>query len=335
MRRRALVRRRAILIWITGSALPLPVSTPFAQETRKIRRIAWLEPGAPDSYPARRAAFMDVLRAAGHVEGASLAVDFRYAKGRIETLPDLAAEIVRLKPECALAVGVDSIRALKSASSTLPIVMGTIDTDPVDEGLVSSLARPGGNITGLTGISWELSGKRLELLREIAPKVTRVAVIYDPRSPAGQAHARKAEEAARTLRMQLHLVGVRAADQLDGAFQGLRAARAEALLIVGIGLIGAHRARVAALATASRLPAMYSYVEFVSDGGLIAYAPNAIAQFRRAASYVDRILRGASPGELPIEQSRAFELVVNVKAAREIGIRIPQSILARADKVIE
>jgi len=325
-----------LLICIGGSALSSSLlSKAIAEEAIKIRRIAWLEPGTPASFPDRRAAFLEVLRNAGHREGKNLSVDFRFAAGKIENFPSLAAELVGQKPECVLAVGVDAVDALRRASRSVPIVMGTIDADPVAEGFAASLARPGGNVTGLTGISWELAGKRLELLREIAPQVKRVAVIYDERSRAGQAHVKTTQEAARKLKMQLHVVGVKAAEDLERAFHGLSDARADAVLVVGIGLIGAHRSRVATLAVASRLPAMFSYVEFVTDGGLIAYAPNLVEQFRRAASYVDRILKGANPGDLPIEQSRVFELAVNVKTAKQIGIQIPQAILARADSVIE
>jgi putative ABC transport system substrate-binding protein len=329
------IDRRRLLVAFGAGAMTLPFAS-IAQEAKgKTRRLGWLEPGTPASFPARRKAFHQVLREAGYIEGQSLVVDYRYAHGKLEQFPALAADLVALKPECVVATGVDAIRAVRQSTSTIPIVMGTIDADPVKEGLVASLARPGGNITGLIGIAWELAGKRLELLKEIAAKVTRVAVIFDPRSPAGHAHVKATEVAARALKVQLQLLEAKELADLENVFRAVRSARADALFVVAVGMLNTHRQRIAALAIETRLPAIYSNVEFVADGGLIAYGPNSIEQYRRVAAYVDKILKGAKPGDLPIEQPTKFELVINAKTAKAIGVTIPIAVLQRADRVIE
>jgi putative ABC transport system substrate-binding protein len=328
------MRRRDFTL-ILGGAAALPLAS-WAQPSKgQTRRIGWLEPGSPESFPARRKAFQEVLRKAGFVEGENLIVDYRYAGGRLEQFPVLAAELTALKPECVLTIGVDAIHALRKLTSTVPIVMGTIDADPVKEGFAASLARPGGNVTGMVGIAWELAGKRLELLKEISPKVARVGVIFDPRSHAGFAHVTEAQAVARTLNLALQLLEVKEPADLDRAFRAARAARADALFVVGIGMVNSHRGRIVALATGARLPAIYSNLDFVGDGGLIAYAPNTIEQFRRAAAYVGKILEGARPSDLPIEQPTHFELWINLKTAKAIGLTIPKSFLGRADRVIE
>jgi putative ABC transport system substrate-binding protein len=329
--------RRRFLIK-AGKALSLaavPFAS-FAQETKaNAKRIGWLEPGTPASFPGRLKSFQQGMRQAGFVEGQNLVVDYRYGSGNLETFPALAAELVALKPDCLVATGVDAINACRRATATIPIVMGTIDADPVKEGIVASLARPGGNITGMIGIAWELAGKRLELLKEIEPKTQRVAVLFDPRSPAGHAHVQEAQSAARLLKMQLQLLEVREPADLDGAFRAAHAARADALFVVGVGMLNTHRSRIVALAIAARVPAVYSNVEFVTDGGLIAYAPNGAEQFGRVATYVDKILKGAKPADLAIVQPTQFELIINMKAAKASGVTIPKSLLARADRVIQ
>jgi putative ABC transport system substrate-binding protein len=326
-------RRDGVLALLALGATPL---APFAQEAKgRTRRIGWLDPGTPVSSPERLKAFLQVLREAGYAEGQNLVVDYRYARGKLEQFPALAAELVARKAECMLAIGVDAIGALHRLTSTIPIVMGTIDADPVKEGLVASLARPGGNITGMIGIAWELAGKRLELLKEIAPKAVRVAVIFDPRSPAGHAHVKETENAARTLKIQLQLLEVKEPADLEIAFRAARGAHAEALFVVAVGMVNSNRPRIVSLASEARLPAIYSNLDFVSDGGLISYSPNFVEQFRRAAAYVDKILKGAKPGDLPIEQPTNFELIVNTRAAKAIGLTIPKSVLGRANRVIE
>jgi len=327
--------RRRILVALGVGAIAAPFTSCAQDAKSRTRRIGWLEPGTPSSFPARRRAFHEVMRRAGFVEGQNLAVDYRYARGKLEQFPSIASELVGLKPECLVAIGVDAIGALRGATSTIPIVMGTIDADPVKEGLVASLPRPGGNVTGMIGIAWELAGKRLELLREIEPKVARVAAFFDPRSPAGHAHLKDAEGAARVLRMQLQLLELREPGDIEPAFRAARTERADALFVIAVGMLNSHRGRIVALANETRLPAIYSNADFVADGGMIGYAPNMIDQFRRVATYVEKILRGANPGDLPIVQPTQFELIINLKTAKAVGVRIPNSLLARADRVIE
>ena len=329
------MKRRRLLFALGAGVMTAPFAS-FAQETKgRARRIGWIEPGTPSSFPARRKAFHEVMRQAGFVEGQNLVVDYRYGRGKLETFPTLATELVALRPDCLVAIGVDTIGALRRATSTIPIVMGTIDADPVKEGFATSLPRPGGNITGMVGIAWELAGKRLELLREINPKISKVAVFFDPRSPAGHAHLKETESAARVLKMQLQLLELREPDDLEQAFRAARTARADALFVIAVGMLNSHRERIVALANEARLPAIYSNVEFVADGGMIGYAPHMIDQFRRVATYVEKILKGAKPGDLPIVQPTQFELVINLKTAKTAGIRVPKSLLARADRVIE
>jgi putative ABC transport system substrate-binding protein len=289
---------RRVFVKLASTVAAWPLASWAQQPKGNTRRIGWLEPGTPASFPARREAFHKVMRDAGFVEGQNLVVDHRYSHGKIEQLPALAA-------------------------------------DPVKEGLVASMARPGGNITGMVGIAWELAGKRLELLREVAPKAARIAVLFDPRTAAGHAHVKETEAAARTLKLQLQLLEVKEPADLDKAFKAARSARAEALFIVAPGMLNSHRARIVGLAIEARLPSISSNVEFVGDGALMGYAPNLADNFRRVATYVDRILKGAKPSDLPIEQPTQFELWINLKTAKAIGLAIPKSILGRADRVIE
>jgi putative ABC transport system substrate-binding protein len=213
--------------------------------------------------------------------------------------------------------------------------LGNLDSDPVEEGIIASLARPGGNVTGLVGIQWELAGKRLELLREVAPKASRIAVLFDPRTRSGQVHVERTQSAAHKLGMQLQLLEARAPGDIDRAFKAAREGRAEALSVIHVGVMQGERPRIARLALEARLPAVYSATTFPPDGGLMAYAPDTADQYRRAAVFVDKILKGAKPADLPVEQPTKFELVINMKTARALGITIPQTILVRADRVIE
>jgi len=315
-----------------GSVAMLPFAA-LAQQP--MRRLGWFEPGTPTTAPARRKGFFEVLRARGFVEGGNLVVDYRYGYGKPETYPAIAKELVAVKPDCLLATGVDVVRALRQATTSIPIVMGTIDADPVKEGFADSLSRPGRNVTGLSGIAWELSGKRLELLRELAPKLARLAVVTDTRSPAAQAHLNETEAVARTLKVQIRIHEIVDAASVERAFRAVREAKADGLFVITVGATNTHRKLVTAQASATRLPAIYSSLESADDGGLMAYSPNLLEQYRRAAGYVDRIFKGAKAAELPIEQSRVFELVVNLRTAKEIGLKVPQSIVSRADRVIE
>ena len=329
-----MITRRELLIALGAGALAAPLGA-FAQQSGKVARIGWLESGTRDSSSVRIKAFQQRLHELGHIEGKNIVFEFRFAQGKLDLYPALAAELSRLKPDCVLAVGVDAIRALKQSSNTIPIVMGTIDVDPVEQGFAASLSRPGGNITGLTGIGWELAGKRLQLLNEIVPKLSRAAFIFDPRSPANYAHLKETQVAARALRIQLQLVEARDLESLDNAFRIARETSAEALFIPPAGLMNAQRRRIVNHALKARLPAIYANSEWVRDGGLISYGSDIPEQFSRAAIYVDKILKGAKPGELPIEQPTKFELVINLNTAKQIGLTIPPNVLARADKVIE
>ena len=327
--------RRKLIVALGAGALGAPMACFAQRQAERIKRIGWIDPGTPVSSAIRIKALQQGMHELGHVEGKNVVYDFRLAEGKIDRFPELAAELVSLKPDCIFAVGVDAIRALKQSTNSIPIVMGTIDVDPVKEGLVASMARPGGNITGLTGIGWELAGKRLELLRGIKPKLSRVAFLFDPRSEASFAHLNETKVAAAKLGVKLQLIEVRNPEGLKDAFRIARERRAEAIFILGIGVLIGYRVQIVDLATKARLPAMYSASDFVRDGGLVSYASDVPEQFRRAAIYVDKILKGAKPGELPIEQPTKFQLVVNLKAAKKIGLTIPPNVLARADEVIE
>ena len=319
-----------------GFALACAVSrAAHSQQPGKIARLGWLEPGTPALSATRVKAFHDGLRALGRIEGENIVTEYRYAAGKYELFPAFAEELVRIKPDCVVAGGPDAIRALTRLTSTIPIVMGTIDVDPVREAIVASLARPGGNVTGLTTIGWELAGKRLELLRELAPKASRIAVLFDPRGPAGHAHVEVTRSAAGKLGVQLQLLEARDPEGIIRAFKKARDARAEAISLISLGLMRSQLPRVVKLALESGLPAIYSNTEFVVGGGLMAYSPDLIDQWRRAAVFVDKILKGAKPADLPVEQPTKFELAINLKSAKALGITFPQTILLQATRVIE
>ncbi len=249
-------------------------------------------------------------------------------------LPDLAAELVRLKVDCIVAAGVGPTRAVKNATSTIPIVMGNADDDPVRQGLVASLARPGGNVTGFTNVGSDLAGKRLELLKETVPKASRVAILWDPMGPGGAGHVRETGSVAPALGVKLQFVEVRDPGDLDNAFQAAVKGRAEGLIVVTTGLMASHRPRIINLAVKTRLPAIYSNVNFVREGGLMSYAADGPERLRGVATYVDKILKGTKPADLPVQRPVKFELVFNLNAAKQIGLTIPPNTLARADKVI-
>jgi putative ABC transport system substrate-binding protein len=279
-------------------------------------------------------AFLRGLRELGWVEGQNIAVEYRWAEGRLERLPELAAELVGLKVDAMLVGGTQAALAAKQATTTIPIVLAGIG-DPVGTGLVASLARPGGNITGLSFLASELSAKQLELLKEAVPKVSRVAVLWNPTNSFHRLALRDAEAAARSLGVQLQLLEARSPNEFDSAFAVVTRKRAGALLVLADAVFLLHRTRLADLAARSRLPAMYGLTEHAQVGGLMAYAPNFADSFRRAAGYVDKILKGAKPGDLPVEQPTKFDLVINLKTAKALGLTIPQSLLIRADQVIQ
>jgi putative tryptophan/tyrosine transport system substrate-binding protein len=334
--------RRAFISGITGGLLAAPLAAE-AQPAGKVYRIGFLSPSSP-SDPERLAspfgegglaAFRQGMRDLSYAEGQNISIEPRWAEGRFERLPDLAAELVRLKVDVIVSVVTQATVAAKNATRTIPIVTVAAG-DPVGSGLVPNLARPGGNVTGPSSMYAELAGKQLELLMKTVPKVSRVAVLWNPANAVWQAQMlRQTENAARALRLQRQLLEARGPDELEGAFAAMTRERASALLVQVDVIFALHARRIADLAAKHRVPAMYGAREHVVAGGLMSYAPNVLDLFRRAATYVDKILRGAKPGDLPVEQPTTFELVINLKTAKALGLTIPPSLLQRADQVIE
>ena len=317
-----------LLLGILLASLPAD-----AQQPARASRIGFLGTSSPSTAPHALEAFRQGLRGLGYLEGQNIVVEYRWAQGRQERLSGLAAELVRLNVDVIVAPNTQAALAARAATRTIPIVFAGV-ADPVGTGLVASLARPGGNTTGLSFLSPELSAKQLELLKEAVPKTSRVAVLWNPGNPGLALTLREAEVAARALGVQVQLLEARGPDEIDSAFLAMTRERADGLLILGDAVFLLHRTRIVGLAAKSRLPAMYNFKEFVDAGGLMAYAANLADLFRRAAVYVDKILKGAKPGDLPVEQPTRFELVVNLKTARALGLTIPQSVLIRADEVI-
>ena len=313
-------------------AAPLPS---FAQQPGKIARIGFLYPASPQGAEIFLQAFRDGLRELGYVEGKNLQIEVRWGDGKLERLPALATELVQANVNVIVAASSPSIVAASKATRTIPIVM-PLSSDPVGDGLVASLARPGGNITGLSVMSPELGEKRIQLLKELFPKVSRaMAVLWNPAYVGMRARFEQAQVAAPAVGLTVRSMEVRDARELDAAFEGITREHPEALLILVDPFTRSQRSRIVEFAAAQRLPAIYESSEFVDVGGLISYGPNIADQFRRAAIYVDKILKGAKPADLPIEQPTSFELVINMSAARALGIKLPESIRLRASRVIE
>jgi putative ABC transport system substrate-binding protein len=308
-----------------------------AQQPRKVARIGYLSNTDAATDSARAEGIRLALRELGYIEGQSIAIEYRYAEGRPDRAPAHAAELVRLKVDIiVVAGGLRTIRAAKNATKTIPIVMATFSGDPVEQGLVESLARPGGNVTGFSSLSRDLGGKRLELLKEAVPKLARVAVLYDPTSRAGVLQVKEdLPVAARALRLTLQPREVRDADGFERVFAALNKERPDGLYVTSGGLMNRNLKRIGGFALKSRLPSMYSNREAADAGGLMYYGADLADSYRRVASYVDRILKGAKPAELPVEQPTKFELVINLIAAKQIGLTIPPNVLARADRVIK
>ena len=308
-----------------------------AQQPKKVTRIGYLSTVSLSSESAQAEAIRLALRELGYVEGQNIAIEYRYAEGKLDRLPELAAGLVRLKVDViVVAGGSTTIRAVKNATKTIPIVMVGAGLEPVEAGLVESLARPGGNVTGLTLLSRELGGKRLELLKEAVPKLARVAVLYDPATPAGVLEVKEIlPVAARALGLTVRSWEVRGANGFDRVFAALNKERPDGLYLPPGPLMRDNRKRIAGFALKSRLPSMYSSRVAVDAGGLMSYGADLADSYRRVAYYVDRILKGAKPADLPVEQPTKFELVINLKTAKQIGLTIPQSLLFRADKVIK
>jgi putative ABC transport system substrate-binding protein len=305
-----------------------------AQQAKKVARIGYLSGQSRSTATVRIDPFRQGLRELGCVEGENLIIEWRFADEKFDRLPALAAELVRLKVDVIVTTGRIPTRAAKEATSTIPIVM-TQDSDPVANGFVASLARPGGNITGLSTLSPELSGKQLELLREVVPKLSRVAVFGTSTAPGNAQILRAVELAGGALKVQIQYLDVQSPKDIETAFRAAGKGRAEAVLMMVAGAVALpHRAKIIDLAVKSQLPAIHQNRGNVEAGGLMSYGPNLTDLDKRAATYVDKILKGAKPADLPVEQPTKFELVINLKSAKQIGLTIPQSVLYRADKVI-
>ena len=312
-------------------------SSAQAQEARKVIRIGYLSTTDVARDSARIETIRLALRELGYIEGQNIAFEYRYAEGRPDRYPEFVAELVRLKVDIVVVAGGTSmIRAAQSATKTIPIVMAGAPPDPVKAGLIESLARPGGNITGITVLSRDLSAKRLELLKEAVPKVKRVAVLYAPASEGAAREVREVlPEAARALGVTIRPWEIRAANDFEKVFVELNKQRSDGLYVTPDALLGANQKRTIGFALESRLPSMYSNREGVDAGGLMYYGADAADSYRRVAYYVDRILKGAKPADLPVEQPTKFEFVINLKTAKQIGLTIPPNVLARADKVLK
>jgi putative tryptophan/tyrosine transport system substrate-binding protein len=305
-----------------------------AQQPKKIPRIGFLGALSPSSISARIEAFRQGLRELGYVEGKNLVIEYRWAEGKFDRVPALAAELVQLKVEVIVTAGPTDTRAAKQATVTIPIVMG-FDNDPVGSGFVASLVQPGGNITGLSTLSPEISGKRLELLKEIVPQLSRVAVLGTSSEPGYAQAVRETQVAAGALGVQLHYLDVLDPKDIETRFREATKRGIDAVLAINSPVLNSRRPQLADLAVKSRLPVAYGMTDYAQSGGLMTYGPSITDLFRRAATYVDKILKGAKPADLPVEQPKKFEFIINLKAAKQIGLTIPPSVLARADKVIK
>jgi ABC-type uncharacterized transport system substrate-binding protein len=320
------MRRREFIALLAGAAAwPLPAR---AQQSRKLPRIGVLLAGTPASFSPRAKALRDGLHDLGYVEGATIAIEWKWGQDRAERLPELAAELA------IVTAGTPAAKALKNATRTIPIIMALIG-DPVAAGLVETLARPGGNATGFSIVAPELSGKRLQLLKEIVPGISAVAVISNVANPQSQIELREMQVAAQTLDLRLQPIQISAESSLENAFEKLSKESIQALIVLTDAILYSQRSRIVALAAEKRLPAMYFFREFVQEGGLMSYAPSDSDLFRRAATYVDKVLKGTKPADLPVEQPIKFELIINLKTANALGLAVPPTLLARADEVIE
>jgi putative ABC transport system substrate-binding protein len=302
-----------------------------AQQQARTFKIGWLS--ARGASNIGQETIVGMLRDLGYVEGKNVAFEYRFADNKLDRFPALAEELVRLKVDVLVTPGTPGALALKKATQTIPIVFTDV-TDPVATGLVDSLARPGRNITGFTSVETALAGKRMELLKETVPKLLRVAVLWDPRNPSSIQEWKESQLAARELGLQLHSMQVSSADKYEDAFKEAIRARSGALAVSSNPLASSNQEQIAKLAARNRLPAIYVQGSFVTVGGLVSYGPDRTERYRRAAVFVDKILKGAKPAELPVEQPTKFELVINLKTAKEIGLTISQKVLAQADRVI-
>ena len=306
-----------------------------AQQPKKVPRIGYLSTNSPAAMSTRTEAFRQGLRDLGYVEGKNIVIEYRYAEGKRDRLPALAAELVRLNVDIIVSAGgYGTASATQQATNTIPIVMTNV-TDPVGSGFIASLARPGANITGLAALTEDLAGKRLELLKETFPKVSRIAVLLDPEDPSKIVELKGIQAPAKVLGVNLQAIEVRSPSDFQSAFKAATRERAGALLVLQNTVTNTGRKPIAELATKNRLPTSWAESGLMDAGGLMSYGPNYADLFRRAATYVDKILKGTKPADLPVEQPKKFELVINLKTAKQIALTIPPNVLARADKVIK
>jgi len=325
------MRRREFITLLGGAAVTWPFVA-RAQQPGKLPTIGFLGASTPVVWSHWVTAFALRLRELGWTEGRTVSIEYRWAEGRNERYAEIAAEFVRLKVDVIVTVGGPALAA-KRATSVIPIVFA-IATDPVGDGLVASLARPGGNATGLSGVQTDTAGKRLELLREVVPALRRVAIIVNVGNPAAVLERSEAQAAAKTLGLESVPLEIRRAEDIAPAFEALKG-RADALYVCSEPLVSVNRVRINTLALAARLPTMYGQRDFVDGGGMISYGPNFTGQFRRAAELVDKILRGTKPADIPVEQPTKFELIINLTTAKVLGIEVPATVRARADEIIE
>ena len=329
-----LMDRRTFVGIFVSALLALPRAIE-AQQTERVRRIGFISLNSAEMAGHNLDAFRQMLRERGWVDGQNVAIESRFAEGNVDRLSMLVAELIQVKVDVILTGASVATWAAKNATTSIPIVMGS-SADALGEGLIASLAHPGGNITGMTFlVGPEIAGKQLQLLKEMAPAASRVAVLTNPTNRSHAAFARELKVADRSLGVQIQVLEASNPDQLDGAFAAMPKERAAALLVLTDSMFFGQRQRIADLAARSRLPALYSQKEFVAAGGLASYGPSLEEMFRRAAIHVDKILRGARPGDIPVEQPTKFELIINAKTAKALGLTIPQSLLLRADEVIQ
>jgi len=329
----ALMAQHSVLALALCAMLFALCSPTDAQQPTKIVRIGYLGANSLSINLDRPEAFRQGLRELGYIEGKNIVIEWRSAEGKQDRLPALAAELVRLNVDIIITGGPPSTRAAKKATVTIPIVMG-FDNDPVGNGFVASLARPGGNITGLATLAPGISGKLLELLKEVVPRLSRVAVLGTSTQPGNAQSLSETELASRAFGVQLEYVDVRGPDDIETAFRAAGKEHADGILVLQSPIINSQRIHVADLAIKSRLPGIFPQSEYAKAGGLMYYGANTVDLFRRAATYVDKILRGAKPADLPVEQPTKFDLIINLKAAKQIGLTIPPNVLARADRII-
>jgi putative ABC transport system substrate-binding protein len=324
---------RRILVWLLATFLLTTVSLAKAQQAKKISRIGFLASSSSERIQSRVAAFQQGLRKLGYVEGKNIIMEYRFAAGQFEKLTDLAAELVQLKVDVLVAEGAPAAHAAKNATRTIPIVMGNA-ADPVGTGLVTDLAQPVENITGLSDFNLGVVTKRLELLKEVVPTASRVAVLLNPTNPTNPPQLKEIQAVAPALGLKLLPLDAKEPAEIDRAFTTIRQNRVGALMVIGDPMFGTHQRRIVEFVVKSRLPAIHATRLTVEAGGLMSYGTNFDDLYRRAAVYVDKILKGAKPADLPVEQPIKFEFIINLKAAKQIGLTIPPNVLARADRVI-